>query len=93
MDFITTITDPNNVITLYWYRMPFHADFGNYIKEFDRLPYDSVEESMIAHGYKDKEMQSIIERLVMTKMSHNLLERRNENLLAENELLRHPERK
>ena len=79
MDLCTTVTDENNKITLSWYRMPFHGDFATYLKEYNRLPYDSVEEAMMAHTYKDKEMARIVNNLVETKIKLKCMEREKED--------------
>lgn len=78
MDFLTTQTTEANEALLSWYRINFHADFGQYLKDYGRLPYDSIEDSMKAQRIKDDNMQVIITDLLETKMRCNVLKRNEE---------------
>ena len=61
MDFLTTKTDEEKgTLDLFWYHINFRKDFGQYLELFKRLPYDSVEEAMLAHRRKDIEMEAIV---------------------------------
>ena len=84
MDFVTTITDEEKgTLDLNWYRINFRKDFGQYLELFKRLPYDSVEESMLAHRRKDIEMNAIVQVMSDQQLAHEVLKRNLEKEVEE----------
>lgn len=56
MDFCSITPMENKKANLLWYRMRFYDDFGESLKDYGRVPYESIELAMKDHRDKDREM-------------------------------------